>query len=502
MSSHLEDSIFGDADHDAAHHDPHLDGPHDADPHHADAHHADNHHADNHHADAHVGDRHHGEYLFDQDGPAEHGAHRPPADHPAPSGAESALPPPRTRAEARARAEAQAHAHTTGGASPRPARPSQSGSRPPHRHASSRHHDSSKASKLLVPLIALAALCGLGFGAYQLASPLLEKVLSSSVEDYPGPGSGEAVVVVNPGDSGSVIARSLVDAGVIASTAAFVEASNADPAAAAAIQPGEYTLLQEMRAADALAALNDPANRYLGERVTIREGLWKSEVFAALSQATGIPVADYEAAAQNADAIGLPEQAGGDVEGWLFPATYTLRTDESAESHLGTLVAETKKQLAAAGVPEAEWQRTLIVASMVEGEARDPEAAGKVARVIENRLADPAGPTVGFLQMDSTVNYALQKRGNLTKTEYDAAKSNPYDTYAFKGLPPGPIGSPGRMAIDAAANPPEGPWFFFVTVNLDTGETLFAATWEEHQANDRKRVQWCNENQGKCTGGG
>lgn len=407
--------------------------------------------------------------------------------------------PPLTRAEARSRAEARARAESRTRAAARTPAKSRS-PRPPHH---SRSHDSSKASKLLVPLVALVALLGLGFGAYQLVMPFVDRVMSGSqTEDYPGPGSGEAVITVHQGDSGSVIARTLVDAGVIASTAAFIQASNADPAAAAAIQPGEYTLLQEMRAADALAALNNPNNRYLGERVTIREGLWKSEVFAALSAASGIPVADYEAAAQNGEAIGLPAQAEGDVEGWLFPATYTLRTDASAEQHLSTLIAEARKQLTDAGVPEDQWQRTLIIASMVEGEAREPEDAGMVARVIENRLADPTGPTVGFLQMDSTVNYALQKRGNLTRGEYEEAKSNPYDTYAFSGLPPGPIGNPGRMAIDAAANPPEGPWFFFVTVNLDTGETLFAETWEEHQANDRERLQWCSDNPGKCTGGG
>lgn len=370
-------------------------------------------------------------------------------------------------------------------------------SRPPRRD-----HHGSTASRFLVPLVALALLVGLGVGAYVLLGPVVKGALSSPVEDYPGPGSGEVTVTVNPGDSGAAIAGNLVDAGVIASTSAFVRASAADPAAAAAIQPGDYTLLKEMKASDALAALNDDANRYLGERVTIREGLWKAEVFAALSEATGLSVEDYESAAEDTEAIGLPEQAEGDVEGWLFPATYTLRTEDSATDHLTVLIDETKAQLTDAGVPEDEWQRTLIVASIVEGEARADVDLGKVAQVVENRLADPAGPTVGRLEMDSTVNFALQKRGNLTRTEFEEAKSHPYDTYVIQGLPPGPIGNPGRAAIDAAADPTEGPWFFFVTVNLDTGETLFAETFDEHQANDRLRVQWCEDNPGACTGGG
>ena len=306
-------------------------------------------------------------------------------------------------------------------------------SRPESRHG--RHtppprqdHHGSKASRIIVPLLALALLVGLGVGAYALLKPMVTRALSSPVEDYPGPGSGEATVTVAPGESGADIARALVDAGVIASTSAFVKASSADPTAAAAIQPGDYTLLKEMKASDALAALNDAANRYLGEPVTIREGLWKAEVFAALSEATGIPVADYEAAAQDAEGIGLPAQAEGNVEGWLFPLTYTLRTEDSAVAHLSTLVDQTKTQLTEAGVAEEDWQRTLIVASIVEAEARADVDLGMVAQVVENRLADPAGPTVGRLEMDSTVNYALQKRANLTRTEFEEAKSHPYDT--------------------------------------------------------------------------
>jgi UPF0755 protein len=164
-------------------------------------------------------------------------------------------------------------------------------------------------------------------------------------------------------------------------------------------------------------------------------------------------------------------------------------------------VAKAIEELEKAGVNEADYQKTLIVASIVEGEAGVADR-GKVARVVENRLENPTGPTVGLLQMDSTVNFALQKRGNLTKTEYDSAKSSPYDTYAHKGLPPGPISSPGAAAIEAAAHPTQGPWFYFVTVNYDTGETLFATTQAEHDRNNARRQTWCEENKPKCEGGG
>jgi UPF0755 protein len=76
--------------------------------------------------------------------------------------------------------------------------------------------------------------------------------------------------------------------------------------------------------------------------------------------------------------------------------------------------------------------------------------------------------------------------------------SNPYNTRRFPGLPPGPIGNPGESALTAAANPPAGPWMYFVTVNLDTGETKFATTYQEHQQFVQEFQTWCAANKGKC----
>ena len=122
----------------------------------------------------------------------------------------------------------------------------------------------------------------------------------------------------------------------------------------------------------------------------------------------------------------------------------------------------------------------------------------KVARVIENRLAAKDGPTRGLLQMDSTVHYAVKKRGKAGTTDADRASASPYNTYRVQGLPPGPINNPGAASIAAAANPAEGPWLFFVTVNPSTGETRFASTVAEHQGNVNLFNQWCRDNAGKC----
>jgi UPF0755 protein len=335
------------------------------------------------------------------------------------------------------------------------------------------------------------------FAAYSVLRPVVDGFLESN--DYPGPGTGRVQVVVNEGDTGRAIGATLVKADVVKSAKAFLAAAAKDKRSAA-IQPGTYSLRKQMAAKGALAVLVDPRNRTV-PRVTIREGLWKNEVFAALSKGTGVPVAQYRAAAKDAQAIGLPASAKGNVEGFLYPSTYEFPAKSTAAEQLKIMVAKAVQELDSAGVPEASYERTLTVASIVEGEAGVADR-GKVARVVENRLRNPDGPTVGLLQMDSTVNYALQKRGNLTKPEYDRAKSSPYDTYANKGLPPGPIGNPGAKAIEAAAHPTPGPWYYFVTVNYDTGETRFAATQAEHDRNNAQRQQWCDAHKPKCEGGG
>jgi UPF0755 protein len=345
--------------------------------------------------------------------------------------------------------------------------------------------------------VALAVVAVAAFAAYTVLRPVVDGFLESN--DYPGPGTGEVQIVVNDGDTGRTIGATLEKADVVKSAKAYLDAAAADTRSAA-IQPGSYTMKKRMSAKAALAILVDSANRTV-PRVTVREGLWKSEVFAALSKSTGVPVAEYTAAAKNAAALGLPAAAKGNVEGYLYPATYEFPVKATAAQQLKIMVGQALAELRKAGVSEAEYQKTLIVASIVEGEAGVADR-GKVARVVENRLDNPAGPTVGLLQMDSTVNFALQKRGNLTKTEYDSAKSNPYDTYSHKGLPPGPISSPGAKAIEAAANPTPGPWFYFVTVNYDTGQTLFATTQAEHDRNNAQRQAWCDDHKPKCEGGG
>jgi UPF0755 protein len=358
-----------------------------------------------------------------------------------------------------------------------------------------------RAPLRIIVLIGLVVAVGLaGWAAYAAIGPTAGSIFAggeSEEPDFPGPGQGQVQVVVEPGDTGESIATALRDAGVTRTRSAYLAAAKADPEAAATIQPGTYTLRKEMRGADAFLALTEAANR-IADRTVLREGLWVSETFAALSKSTGVPVAEYEQASKAPEALGLPAEAGGNVEGWLYPASYEFADGTSATAQLRQLVAQTVRALEEAGIPRASWQRTLILASIIEGEVSSDTDRAKVARVILNRLADVNGPTVGLLQMDSTVHYLAKERGRAGTTAAQRASNSPYNTYKVKGLPPGPIGNPGKKSIIAASQPADGDWIYFVTVNPDTGETKFASTSAEHARNVKVFNAWCAANQDRC----
>jgi len=132
----------------------------------------------------------------------------------------------------------------------------------------------------------------------------------------------------------------------------------------------------------------------------------------------------------------------------------------------------------------------LTKASLVQAEASSTEDMAKVARVLENRLADGMP-----LQLDTTVNYANGKTG-ITTSAADRKNPSPYNTYVHPGLPPGAIDNPGEEALRAVLSPAPGDWRFFVVVNPDTGETRFARTGAEHHQNVLLFQQWLREHPG------
>lgn len=357
-----------------------------------------------------------------------------------------------------------------------------------HAHgATSVSADHGRGRRFAVLGIAVALVLAGVLLAVQFLAPIVGGLLES--KDFEGPGSGSATVVVHQGDTGRAIGETLQQAGVVKTPEAFEKALAENPGDE--IQPGTYVLPTQMKAADALSRLRSGEARD-ENTVTLREGLRATDVFAELSKATGVPVKDYVAASRKPAEIGLPAAAKGKVEGYLFPATYTFAPKATAAEQLKELVGQAVARYSALGVPAAKMQEIVTIASIVESEARLDADRPKVAAVIENRLRIRMP-----LQLDSTVSYGVGKR-TITTTDADRKDDNPYNTYLHTGLPAGPIGNPGAASVQAALKPAEGKWLYFVTINPSTGETVFAETHDEHNANVRKFQAWCQANPGKC----
>lgn len=328
------------------------------------------------------------------------------------------------------------------------------------------------------PALVLAVLGALLLGAL-VAGGLLVTRLLAGPPDYPGPGTGEVVVEVSPGDSAAAIGATLEGADVVKSADAFTDAARADDRSIG-IQPGFYRMRLQMSGSGALDLMLDPASRVVTE-VVVPEGLRLDQTVDRLVAATGLPESDFEAALADPSGLRLPSYAEGSAEGYLFPATYTFEPDVTAVEALRAMVdrfrqAAREVDLVRAATAAGHSPHDIVtIASLVQAEVAEVDF-GKAARVVENRLA------VGMpLQFDSTVNYALRS-SDLTLDNEQLAVDSPYNTYRVLGLPPGPVNSPGEAALVAALSPPDGDWVYFVAVAPGSDETRFTASYEEFLA--------------------
>ena len=309
----------------------------------------------------------------------------------------------------------------------------------------------------------------LGFFTFQLLSG------TSEPNDYVGSGTGSVVITVSRGDSLTAIAGELVDANVIKSKDAFLSAAALNEESTR-IGPGKYTLKLEMSGSQALALMLDPVSRS-ASRLVLPEGLRMAQTLKIASETSGLPLNDFEAVIESPSDLPLPSWADSRPQGFMFPATYDLVGDESAQAILDTLVLRfnqasadisLEQRAAALGVSPYE---VLTIASLIQAELLPADFA-KGAAVIYNRLkADMP------LQFDSTVSYALGIQ-ELQLDSEQLAVDSPYNTYENKGLPPTPINSPGEAALEAALSPAKGKWLYFVAVNPDTRETKFAKNYD------------------------
>jgi UPF0755 protein len=309
-----------------------------------------------------------------------------------------------------------------------------------------------------------------------------------SVEDYSGAGTGQAVIQVEEGDTATDIANTLFKAGVVKSAKAFTNAAEENPKSTT-LQPGTYTLRKEMKASEALTLMLDPASKSV-KSFLIREGLTIKEILPAIAKQTSIPLAEFEAAAKDPIALGVPEWGRIDpakppvLEGFLFPAKYEVAKSDNAKTILSMMVAQSLRVMEEDGFLATADQlnltplELLTVASLVEQEGVAPDFA-KVARVVYNRIKVDMR-----LQFDSTTQYWLIQTGKGRKKilgDKDLKDpANNYSTTTRKGLPPTPISNPGKAALDAAAHPADGNWLYFVVTEKD-GRSSFTADLAEHQ---------------------
>ena len=355
-------------------------------------------------------------------------------------------------------------------------------------------------------LVALAVLAGAGWFVGTRAWDAVMGLRTS--DDYLGAtGVADVDVEVAKGASMAQIAQSLEEHDVVKSADTFKKYARSRPEEAAKVQAGTYRMRTQISAQAAFERLLDPVNLQRN-MLRIPEGLRIEEALALISERTQIPQADLQAVVDKPSELGLPEWADGRAEGFLYPETYEVGAGPTALAVLQIPVAHFRKVAAdmtfeerAAQSPAGDPYRALIMASIVEREARSPEDRAKVARVFYNRLAQGM-----VLQSDATTAYANGTTGRAGTTDQERALDNPYNTYhpsTAGKLPPGPISSPERSALEAALAPAEGNWLYFVTVDLDTGATEFNDTLEAHNASVAKLRAWCAaspENQKKCTG--
>ncbi|MFB9253560.1 endolytic transglycosylase MltG [Sphaerisporangium melleum] len=302
-------------------------------------------------------------------------------------------------------------------------------------------------------------------GAFTVLRPLMKP------GDYEGKGTVPVVVEILPGSNAGQVADVLVQAEVVASARAFVQAVE-DRGKSGGLHPGRYRLRKRMAAVEALNLLLAPQSR-IRRRVTVPEGLRAVETVARLAKGSGLPAAELSKILARPAELGLPAYAKGAAEGFLFPATYDIERSTTPRELLRAMVRRFERAAASVGLQEGAARQRLtpgevvVVASIVQAEGGREADYPKIARVIYNRLASGAK-----LEMDSTVMYGLGKHG-IMASNAEIKRDTPYNTYMRPGLPPGPISNPGEAALIAALRPAKGDWYWFVTVDPQHRITKF-----------------------------
>jgi UPF0755 protein len=340
-------------------------------------------------------------------------------------------------------------------------------------------------------LVALAVIAGVG-----VAVTLYKR----TSEPFKGYEEAEQFVTIEPGSGTRSIGQRLIEAGVIRNDMTF-RAALWRSGRARSLQAGEFRFDRPMTPTEVIdkIARGDIYNR----RITFPEGLNIREMARIYEQQRFGKAEAFLDAAKDAKAIHDIDAAATDLEGYLFPETYSVPRDTTAAKLVSLMVGRfrqlfTNDMQRSAQALDLTPRQAVTLASLVEKETAQPSERPIVAAVYLNRLKIGMG-----MQADPTVIYALQRAGrydgNLRRE--DLSFDSPYNTYRYAGLPPGPIASPGLASLQAAVAPAAVDYLYFVSRN--DGSHVFARTLAEHNENVRQyqvlyfREQRAKEKAGK-----
>jgi peptidoglycan lytic transglycosylase G len=336
-----------------------------------------------------------------------------------------------------------------------------------------------RAFIFLVVLLVIAAV-GVGITLYRRTS-----------EPYKGYAGAEQFVEIDPGSSTRAIGESLAAAGVIRNRVTF-RAALWRTGTARDLKAGTYRFDAPVAAVDVVRKI--AKGETWVTRLTFPEGLTIKEMARIFEQQHFGSAQSFVAAASDPRPVSDFDPGAANLEGYLFPETYVVAPKTPADKVVHLMVSRFQQLLTPEIRKGAEThgltvREMVTLASIVEKETAAPSERPIVASVYLNRLKIGMG-----LQSDPTVIYALEKagryNGNLTRENLDV--DSPYNTYRYRGLPPGPIASPGLASLKAAASPADDDFLYFVSRN--DGTHVFAKTLDEHNANVRRfQVQYFRE---------
>jgi len=298
-------------------------------------------------------------------------------------------------------------------------------------------------------------------------------------EDRPADGSQAQRFHISAGDRLTVTAQRLADAHLIRNPWLFRwlykvwEGDGSFPSGTFAV-PGGMTA----REAAAFFRHAQP----LQVKVTIPEGWTSTKIARLLEEKQVVSAQDFLSVVQNPDKIGPLGQGLTSLEGRLFPDTYLFPEGTTAVDVVRSMVQTFRDRTApwAHRFEGDEWNRRIVLASIVEREYRAPEEAAIIASVFENRLEK--GIALGSC---ATIEYILTEvlgRPHPQRIYFVHTQiPSPYNTYLNKGLPPGPIANPGMTALKAAFEPADTNYLYFVVADAAKGTHVFSSNYSEHE---------------------